>query len=169
MPRAGFIALTGLLSVVCCLLSPLPAMADGMSLLQAVEKIEQDSKMLVVMAESAGRYYRVIAIGDGKTKIFKVYADSGKVELQKEKDWTEKSAKIHKTAKVSGSAAAKNAGMECSGEVQSLKARVDRDGNVSYCVRVKNAKRGPLNATVCACTGRIGKVESAADAAEGCE
>ncbi|NOZ19689.1 MAG: hypothetical protein GXP25_01230 [Planctomycetes bacterium] len=146
------------------------AMADEVSLIQAIQKVEAATKMLVVKAATAGSYHQVVAIGGGKTKIFKVDRATGKVEMSREKDWSGKSEKIAAAAKITCSDAAGNAMKECKGELRSVKASLDAKGSVEFIVCVHTKTKGDMRAKVCAYSGKVGAVEPTEGApTEGCE
>lgn len=146
------------------------AVAADVSLLQAIEKVEGETKMLVVQASTAGSYHQIVVIGDGKTKMFNVDQATGKVELSREKDWTEKSEKIAAAAKVACSKAAASVLKECNGALRSVKVSLKDDGSVEFLVCVRTEAKGDMMAKVCACSGKVGAIEPTEGApTEGCE
>ncbi|MEW6356893.1 MAG: hypothetical protein AB1696_11230 [Planctomycetota bacterium] len=163
------VGLAFMLAAAILVVSP-DALADEISLLQAIEKVESETKMLVVQAAVAGNCYQVVVIGEGKTKNFNVDRATGKVELSREKDWSEKSEKIAAAAKVPCSKAAADALNECKGELRSVKVSLGNDGSVEFHVFVRTEAKGNMMAKVCAASGKVGTVEPTEGApTEGCE
>jgi len=169
MRRAICIVITTVLALG--LLGIVPqAVADEISLAQAIEKVESETKALVVRAATAGSYHQIVAIGGGKTKFFKVGRGKGDVELSREKDWSDKSAKIVANAKVACSSAVASAVEKCKGDLRSVKASLNKNGSVEFLVCVRTKAKGDLKATVCALSGKVGAVEATEGApTEGCE
>lgn len=156
------------LALAVCMFVGVTSAAAEVTLLQAIEQVEKETKLLVVKAATAGSCHRIVAVGNGKTKRINVAVDSGKLDVTSEEDWSATSKKIFESATIPCSAAVANALKECDGELRRAKAGIEEDA-AKFTIGIKSKVKGPVAVSVCGVSGKVGAVKSTEDEPEACE